>query len=45
MEVIVEQHERAGGASVADIVDRAVRAGATNLGLATARRHCRCIAS
>lgn len=35
MEVIIRGHEQECGATVADIVDRAVRSGATTLGLAT----------
>jgi len=35
MEVIIRQHEQECGVTVADIVDRAVRSGATTLGLAT----------
>jgi glucosamine-6-phosphate deaminase len=35
MEVIIRQREQEGGVTVADIVDRAVRSGATTLGLAT----------
>jgi glucosamine-6-phosphate deaminase len=35
MEVIIRQHEQECGVAVADIVDRAVRSGASTLGLAT----------
>jgi glucosamine-6-phosphate deaminase len=35
MEVIIRQHERECGVTVADVIDNAIRSGATTLGLAT----------